>query len=151
MAIGENHASHIREVVVRFFISGRDLNPAAVTAALGIDPDVCALQGEPRRLGDGRAVGVESDGYWSVGSGGKVVSKDVNDHFRHLLALLLPRADAIVAAASGGETFFDVRWESTYLYAGTGPLLDAECVAGVARLGAGMGFDIYQIDEPGEG
>lgn len=40
-----------------------------------------------------------------------------------------------------------VFWQSTYLYAGTGPLLDAADLAGVAALGAGMGFDIYQLDE----
>lgn len=49
--------------------------------------------------------------------------------------------------ASGGETYFDVLWESTYLYAGTGPLLSAQVCEGIGALRAGMGFDIYQVDE----
>ena len=60
---------------------------------------------------------------------------------------LLPHREAILELADGGETYFDVLWQSTYLYAGTGPLIEADCLAGVAALRAGMGFDIYQIDE----
>jgi len=41
-----------------------------------------------------------------------------------------------------------VLWESTYLYAGTGPLIEKDCCIGIGLLEAGLGFDIYQIEEP---
>jgi hypothetical protein len=47
--------------------------------------------------------------------------------------------------------FNDVDWESWYLYAGTGPAIDSRAVTGAAALGAGMDFDIYQIDKPQRG
>jgi hypothetical protein len=79
-----------------------------------------------------------------------VNSKDVNDHFQWILAQILPHREAVLDLARSGESFFNVRWESTHLYAGSGPLIDAECLNGVVALGAGMGFDIYQVDEPDE-
>jgi len=42
-------------------------------------------------------------------------------------------------------------WKSTCLYAGTEPLLNADSIAGVAALGAGIGFVIYQVNEETEG
>ncbi|MDB4908083.1 MAG: hypothetical protein JWO05_2867 [Gemmatimonadetes bacterium] len=78
------------------------------------------------------------------------MSKDVREHFQFLHQRLLPHAQIFRRFAESGETFFGVTWKSTYLYAGTGPLLDAASLAGVAALGAGMGFDIYQIDEEPE-
>jgi hypothetical protein len=60
---------------------------------------------------------------------------------------LLPHRLTILDFARDGQTAFDVLWKSTYLYAGTGPMLDADCVSGVAALGAGISFDIYQVDE----
>ena len=35
---------------------------------------------------------------------------------------------------------------SSYLYAGTGPVLAGDCIAGICELKAGLGFDIYQIE-----
>ena len=49
--------------------------------------------------------------------------------------------------ARDGSSCRDVLWKSTYVYAGTGPSLDPASLAGVAALGAGMGFDIYQVGE----
>jgi hypothetical protein len=60
---------------------------------------------------------------------------------------LSPHAELLNQVSEGGETFFDVLWKSTYLYAGTGPLIEARHLRGMAELNAGMGFDIYQVDE----
>jgi len=88
-----------------------------------------------------------TEGRWVLGTRGKVASRDIRDHFHYLNDRLLPHAAALKMFARGGETFFSVVWKSTYLYAGTGPLLDAESLTGVATLGAGMDFDIYQVNE----
>jgi hypothetical protein len=60
--------------------------------------------------------------------------------------MLLPHRETIHRFARNGETYFDVLWESSYLYAGTGPELDRDCITGISQLGAGLGFDIYEID-----
>ena len=44
------------------------------------------------------------------------------------------------------KSYFDVLWESSYLYAGTGPILEENIIDGMSRLKASIGFDIYQID-----
>ena len=95
----------------------------------------------------GQLLRPEQEGWWALGTRGKLESKDVREHFHYLLAFLLPHAGALRDFAQGGETYFDVVWKSTYLYAGTGPIFDAESLRGIAELGASMGFDIYQIDE----
>lgn len=73
--------------------------------------------------------------------------KDINEHLKVLLDQLLPKRAAILGFAARGESYVDVVWKSTYLYAGTGPLIDAQYLKGITDLGAGIGFDIYQIDE----
>ena len=102
---------------------------------------------DERRNHAGTVLSPEVEGWWALSTRGRVTSKDVREHLRYLHERLLPRADVFRAFAHGGETFFDVVWKSTYLHAGTGPLLDPASLAGVAALGAGMGFDIYQVDE----
>jgi hypothetical protein len=128
-------------------VEAPSLDPEAVTKTLGISASRHACRGDERRNFNGDVIGVHECGWWKLSSKDVVVSKDINDHFRFLLDRLLPFREEIISFAEGGETYFDVLWESTYLYAGTGPLLDAASIAGAAALHAGMGFDIYQIDE----
>ncbi|HND49781.1 MAG TPA: DUF4279 domain-containing protein [Anaerolineales bacterium] len=146
MTISELYASHIRRVQVGFIISGENLNPEKISDALGIESDVSANRGDPKIV-YGKTIGLYKKGFWRVHTKGKVESKDINDHLNFLLAILLPRTDAILELAENGETYFDVLWESTYLYAGTGPLISKECLSGIGKLNASMGFDIYQIDD----
>jgi hypothetical protein len=105
--------------------------------ALGIAPELVSVP-------------VSTHGFWSVSSQGRVeaglAAKDVNEHLRYLLRVLLPAREAILKFAHGGETYFDVLWESSYLYAGTGPEIAGDCIAGIYQLNAGLGFDIYQIE-----
>lgn len=148
MALNPLHEAHIRGVAVTFSVSARDLDPDAVTAATRLAADDAARRGDVRLNRAGVPRRPEPDGWWALETRGKVASKDVREHFRYLHERLLPHAEALRAfAGDGGETFFDVFWQSTYLYAGTGPLLDPASLTGIAALGAGMGFDIYQVDE----
>jgi hypothetical protein len=147
MGISELHASHIRKVEVKFSISGRNLNPEAVSQNIGIQPDYSGITGDDDMNNLGQVIGKHSEGFWMLSSEGKVRSKDVNDHLRYLLFHLLPHREKLLTLAQSGETYFDVLWQSTYLYAGTGPVIERDCLQGVAQLEAGIGFDIYQIDE----
>lgn len=148
MTISESHAAHIRQVHIEFVIESPKLDPKMVTERIGLSPSGTGRKGEQRRNFKGDVVGVEENGWWQLSTKGIVASKDINDHFHFLLDRLLPHRESVLKFAEGGETYFGVRWESTYLYAGTGPLIDSKSISGVAALVAGMGFDIYQIDEP---
>jgi hypothetical protein len=151
MGMNELNASHIRKVEVNFWISSESLNPDEVTQAIGILPDHSGLRGDEKINNVGHIIGNHSEGFWILSTENKVQSKDINDHFRYLLSQLLPHREAILRSAEGGETYFDILWQSTYLYAGTGPVIESDCLQGVAQLEAGMGFDIYQIDEEERG
>jgi hypothetical protein len=137
MSISEFHASHIGRVAVSFHLSSPTLDPNEVTRVLGIAPELVSVP-------------VSTHGFWSLSSQGRVeaglAGKDINEHFRYLLRALLPVREAILKFRSGGETYFDVLWESSYLYAGTGPVIAEDCIEGICQLSAGLGFDIYQIE-----
>jgi len=148
MGISESHASYIGRVGVDFCLSGDELEPGVVTSRIGIPPSVSARRGDARLGPQGREVGTHNIGLWRLSSEGAVLSKDINDHFAVLLDRLLPHQAVLREFAAAGEAFFIVFWESSYLYAGTGPVIDSRAVSGAAALGAGMDFDIYQIDEP---
>lgn len=150
MSINELHASHIGRVGVDFYMASPSLNPSEVTAALGIQPDKFASRGDERRNYGGSLLSPHEEGFWLLSSKGKVQgeleSKDIDEHFMFLLKQLLPHRESILRFAEGGETSFGVLWESSYLYAGTGPIISRECIAGIAQLGADIGFDIYELE-----
>jgi Domain of unknown function (DUF4279) len=137
MTINELHASHIGRVAVSFHLSSPTLDANEVTRVLGISPELISVP-------------PSTHGFWSLSSQGKVEglleAKDINEHLRYLLGKLLPYRKAILDFARGGETYFDVLWESSYLYSGTGPEIASDCIAGICQLSAGLGFDIYQIE-----
>ena len=148
MTISDLHASHIRRLYAAIVISSPNLDPELVTSAVGRAPTSSARAGDPRVTRWGATLSPHAEGSWVLSSEAFVTSKDINDHLAFVLGALLPHREAVQAFAQGGEVFVSVMWSSTYLYAGTGPLIAATCIAGLAALGAGIGFDIYQIDEP---
>ncbi len=148
MTISDFHASHIRRLYAAISVSSPDLDPQVVTRTVGRAPTSSARAGDPRITRWGATLAPHAEGFWALDSEAFVTSKDVNDHLMYVLGALIPHRDAVRALARDGEIFVSVMWSSTYLYAGTGPLIDAACIAALADLGAGLGFDIYQIDEP---
>ncbi len=149
MALSPLYLATIRRVHVEFLLSAPDLDPEEVSSALKIKPTRSAKRGDERRNPRGALLSPHKEGWWELSSEGKVKSKDINKHFEYLLKRLLPHRERILSFAKdkGGETFFDVLWENTYLYAGNGPLLSNQNIKGMAELNAGIGFDIYQINE----
>jgi hypothetical protein len=145
MALNPLHESHLGRVGVGYVLSGSNLDPGRITQLVGIEPTHSAARGDERVNARGTVIGTEQVGYWRLDSSASVSSKDVNDHIRYLLSCLLPYRESLANYARVGEAYFDVLWESSYLHAGTGPVLDAVCVRGIAQLCAGVGFDIFQI------
>jgi hypothetical protein len=152
MTIGKLHASHIRRVNVGFIISGPKVDPGELSTLLKLQPDSSAQKGDERRNNKGILLGFEEHSWWRIDSRSRlkvkgIRQKDINEHLKVLLKVLLPHCELLNKFAEDGEIFCDVLWESTYLYAGTGPLIEAQYLRGIANLNAGIGFDIYQIDE----
>jgi hypothetical protein len=148
MELNPLYESHIRRVGVTFEMFGPHLDPTALTAAVGIKPDMSAKCGDERRNYGGQLLTPHEKGWWALDSRKCVDSKDINDHFQYLLSLLMPHKEIFSRVGEGGYVSFGVLWESTYLYAGTGPMLGRDVIAGVATLKGEINFDIYQIDEP---
>jgi hypothetical protein len=150
MPIGPDHAAHIGRVRVAYVLSGPEVDPDAITRATGLRPTYEHHVGDEKRNVGGCVLGLHADGAWRLESrieGDALVCKDIDVHVRSLLVQLLPHAESLRGWARRGEAVFDVLWESSYLYAGTGPVLAADCIEGIARLGASLGFDIVAIND----
>lgn len=147
MELNPLHESHIVKVAVSFEPTAPDLNPDEFSGILNIDPDDSAKAGGERRNYVGELLEPHKEGWWKLSTEDKLSSKDINDHFKYLLDRLLPHKDEILKLTANGETYFNVIWKSTYLYAGTGPVIEREIIRGTSELNAEIGFDIYQVDE----
>jgi hypothetical protein len=128
MTLNPLHAAHIGRVAVTLSFTMPGEDAAAVGRALDLPGDV-----------DGER--------WMIRSVPSVESNDLNDHLRFLLAHTLPHRERLHDVTEGGEVYADVLWESSYLYAGTGPVLAPDVIQGLGQLGATLGFDIYQLSE----
>ena len=149
MPLNPLYLATILGVHVEFDLTAPDLDPEEVSLALKLKPSRSARRGDERRNPRGTLLSPHKEGWWQLSSEGKVKSKDINKHFEYLLKRLLPHRKTIlrIAKLKAGETYFDVYWASNYLYAGNGPILSSQNIQGMAELKAGIGFDIYQIDE----
>ena len=107
------HESHIRGVAVTFSVSAPDLDPDEATAATRLQPDSQSCRGDERRNRAGRLLRPEPEKSLTLGTRGKIDSKDVRVHFHYLHARLLPHAAALRTFAQGGEAYFDAFWKST--------------------------------------
>ncbi len=147
MELNPLYESHIVKVAVSFEPTAPDLDPDKLSKVLNIDADDSAKAGNKRHNFIGKPVEQHIEGWWKLSTEDKVSSKDINAHFKYLLDRLLPHKDKILNLTANGKTYFNVVWKSTYLYAGTGPVLEHEIIHGVTELNAEIGFDIYQVDE----
>lgn len=148
--LAEFHKFIIGRVAVAYWLSSPDLDPVNVTSSIGVEPTLTVKKGDDILSPFGKIVGQQREGRWCLSSNGFIESKDVNDHFGYLFEELLPHRDRILELVAGAsaESYFDVLWESSYLYAGTGPVLSRESIERISLLAASVGFDIYQIDRP---
>jgi len=147
MDLNPSYESHIVKVAVAFEPTAPDLDPDDLSRILNVKPDDSAKPGDERRNYAGDLLAPHQEGWWKLSTEGKVQSKDINAHFNYLLDILLPHKEEILKLIANGETYFNVVWKSTYLYAGTGPIIERECINGIAALNAEIGFDIYQVNE----
>lgn len=148
--LNEFYESHIGRVHVAFVISAKKLNPDTITDLVGVEPDSTATFGEHLKDYKGNDLpDLHEQGFWKISSRKNINSKDVNEHFRYILDILLPFSQELIIQVNeiNGESGFDVLWESSYLYAGTGPILSKDTINDVSKFDSSIGFGIYQISE----
>lgn len=124
-----------RAAAVTFLIGAPNLDPARVTATLGITPTQVAIPGQQLETLDGKVIHVDHVGWWALDTTGIVKSADPADHFRHLLEQVTPHREAILELAQGGEVLFEVPWPPE-----RAEEFDAECTRRAEALGAHIDF-----------
>jgi hypothetical protein len=119
------------------------LDPADVTARLGLEPSDWQRRGESRKPG-GRPAKLHG---WFLSSEGAIESRDVRRHLDWLLSRIDSRADALHALRSDGCRM-DVScfWVSASGHGG--PSVLPTQMGPLARLGLELWFDIYLGDGP---
>jgi hypothetical protein len=142
--ISEFEESTIMSVRVAYSLTGPALIPCEITSGIGITPDFTIEAGAPWLNPLGMKIGKHEMGMWGISSARRVQSKNINDHLRYLIGVLLPRKRSLCKLAIENESYFDVLWKSSYLNAGAGLRIETDCLQGVAALQAGLRFDIYQ-------
>src|SRR5882672_4187740 len=100
MALNPLYEAHIVEVAVTYSVAAPDLDPDVVSAATGLRPDESARRGDARTNRAGTPLVPEREGWWALGTRGKLGSKDVRDHLRYLHERLLPHAEGLRAFAN---------------------------------------------------
>lgn len=118
------------------------LNPADVTARLGIEPTDWQQRGESCQPG-GRPAPRHG---WFLSSEGAVASQDVRRHLDWLLSHVVPRADALLALqADGCRMDVSCFWMSASGHGG--PSVQPDQMGALARLGLELWFDVYLGDD----
>lgn len=136
---------------VRFEVVGDALDPAAVTAALGLAPDRAARPGpcppEVARALEPLLGALPDDlvlpGHWALSTRARVAPGWLEPHLRYLLARLRPRARALRALAADARLGLDVGFVIS-VPGGRLPPLDTVCEAASPwAQGALLGLGIY--------
>jgi hypothetical protein len=140
------HLDGVSQVAVHFRFAAAALDPAAVTARLGIEPDWAQRRGDPLVRSSGETLGQAENGIWSLTSVGRVRSLNIVTHLETLLALLRPVAPAVAALAAEYPAFFFMVYTSDELPRGRGFGLSPELLGEIAALGAAIDLDFYCDD-----
>ena len=107
-----------------------------LTGQLGVSADWSLPPAASTLDSTGAARSSGRRGCWLVRSKNQIASKDVNEHLRFLLGLLLPHRDIIKDTAKGGVAVFTVHWTGQSYPYDCGPVIAVDCVAGIAELQA---------------
>jgi hypothetical protein len=129
-----------------------DVDPAAITERLGVEPTTWQRRGEVARRTDGPPRAATIDG-WFLESRGQVDSRDSRRHIDWLLDRMEPKAEAVRSLQEMGcRMVVSCYWLSRYGQGG--PTLSAIQMKRLGELGIELWFDIYRPaeespDEPG--
>lgn len=140
------HLDGVSQVAVHFRFAAAGLDPAAITARLGIEPDWAQRRGDPLLRNTGESLGQAENGIWSLSSVGRVRSLNIVTHLEALLALLRPVASEVAELAGEYPAFFFMVYTSDELPRGRGFGLSPALLGEIASLGAALDLDFYCDD-----
>jgi hypothetical protein len=123
-----------------------DMTAQQVTDALGVEPT--DAQTAQERIGG--LQGAREATLWRYDSSCKITSSDLNEHLKHLMDVFLPLKSRIEEFRPLPHISISIYWESTV--AGVaGPQINAQCVSGLAALGATLHITVAKIDKVEDG
>lgn len=140
------HLDGVSQVAVHFRFAAAALDPARITARLGIEPDWAQRRGDPLVRNTGESLGQAENGIWSLSSVARVHSLNIVTHLETLLALLRPAAAEVAALAAEYPAFFFMVYTSDELPRGRGFGLSPALLGEIAALGAAIDLDFYCDD-----
>jgi len=116
-----------------------DLNPDAITKALGLEPSSSHRRGDvrnPKRPIPHRT------GAWLLSTEGAVTSRDVRFHIDWLLERLQSKQTALSRLKTDGyQLVISCYWLSARGHGG--PMIDPEAMRSIGELGLQLSFDVY--------
>lgn len=124
-----------------FRVLGQDLDPEAVSAALGVEPSQ-ALRRDQLVPTETR-IRRQDTGVWLLKTEGRLTSTSLERHVLHLLELIEPGMPALdrLRQEQGLTTDFFCFWLSATGHGG--PIFSSELMGRVAAVGAELGIDFY--------
>jgi Domain of unknown function (DUF4279) len=136
----------LRTVSASLSLVGYGMRPAELTATLGVEPSSTDLSHLPARFSSSGVAGGRECGLWSYDTAVVVSGSDLGDHIRHLIRLFRPLWSRIEEFDPPVRAFIHLRCRATSRI-GAGPVLspriEPDCVAGIARLGAVLTFELF--------
>lgn len=122
-------------ISVRLEVFGEEWDPDRIARMSGVEPtELLRPHQTPRLLTFSKQqVHPESAGVWVLDTAAHVNSKDVEEHFRYVLKMVLPCLPDFDAASIGAGRSTRLDWESTQADS-AGPQLSAEILSGLAQL-----------------
>jgi hypothetical protein len=85
-------------------------------------------------------------GVWCYETKPFVSSRNVNEHLRYLLRLFLPVKSKIEDLRPNVTVTVCIHWETNMTAGGGGPIVDNECILGLAQLEASVSFEVFQTN-----
>ena len=124
---------------VWYMLVGPDLDPQAISARTGIEPDQAWRAGEPRP----RTGAPYAEGAWLLESG-LPRSAEFHDHLDALIARLRPAWEAFIDLGRRHKASVGAAITS---YGAQGPLVQVspDVSAALAEINATLGFDLYAL------
>jgi hypothetical protein len=129
---------HVGNVSATLQLLCPELSGEQITEALDVEPtETSPIQDLETR---------KSGCMWCYDSSSHISSTDASEHVRHLLKTFLPIKSRLEDMRPPPHAIVRMHWESTIVGL-AGPQIEADCITGLATLGASLLIDVVKIEE----
>ncbi len=138
---------HAGTVSAALTFVGYEMRPDEFTALLGVQPSFVSVSQLPAKFNSGGICRGRDCGLWSYDTAGLLPSRDIGEHIRHLIRSFRPLKNRIEEVSPRPNAFVHLRCEPIFATQGLSPCIDADCVAGLAELGATLTVELIKNGE----